>query len=62
MHIDPDLGKAALRISVFILFLAGGMLPFLAPGSAQFSITVITLIIGFVFFGAVIALVRLFSR
>lgn len=62
MYIDPSLGKAALRISLFLIVMGGGMLPFLARDSAGFAITVITLIIGFVFFGLVVALVRLFAR
>ncbi len=62
MNLDPELGKAALRLGFFIVVLAGGMLLFLAPGSAQFAITVITLIIGVVFLGVVILAVRVFSR
>lgn len=62
MQLDPDLGKAALRISLFLIIMGGAMLPFLARDSAGFAITVITLIIGFVFFGVVVTLVRLFAR
>lgn len=62
MSIDPQLGKAALQISLFIIVLAGGMLLFLRPGSPQYVITVFTLIIGLVFFGLVVVLVRRFSR
>ena len=62
MSIDPDLGKAALRMSLFIIVGAVGMLPFMARGSPQFAITVITLLIGLIFFVAVVGLVRWFSR
>lgn len=62
MSLDPQLGKAALTLSLFIIVLAGGMLLFLVPGSAQFAITVFTLAIGLIFFGLVVVLVRRFSR
>ena len=62
MNLDPELGKAALRLGFFIVLLAGGLLLFLTPGSAQFAITVITLIIGVVFLGVVVLAVRVFSR
>ncbi len=62
MSIDPELGKAALRLALFIILLAGAMLVFLAPGSPQFYITVFTLLIGLVFLSAIVFLVRRFSR
>jgi hypothetical protein len=61
MNIDPGMGKAALRLSLFIIVLAAGMLVFLDPGSPQFAITVFTLIIGLAFFGLVVVLVQRFS-
>ncbi len=62
MFVDPELGKAATRLSLFIILLSGGMLFMLPQGTAQFYITVITLGIGLLFLTLVIALVRLFSR
>ena len=62
MNVDPGLGKAALRLSLFIIVLAGGMLLFQPPGTAQFAITVFTLMIGVLFFGLVVAVVKMFSR
>ena len=62
MHLDPEVGKAAFRLSLWIIVLAGGMLFFLTPGSAQFAITVFTLMIGVVFVGLVTIVVRLLSH
>jgi len=62
MNVDPQVGKAAFQISLFIVVMAGGMLLFLTPGSPQFAITVFTLIIGLLFVGLVAVLVRRFSR
>ncbi|HVC35020.1 MAG TPA: hypothetical protein VNL16_16025 [Chloroflexota bacterium] len=62
MNLDPQLGKAALQLSLFIVVLAGGMLLFLRPGSPEFAVTVFSLIIGLVFFSLVVFLVRRFSR
>lgn len=62
MNIDPGIGKAALRLSLFVIVLAAGMLIFLEPGSPQFAITVFTLIIGLVFLGFIVVLVKRMSR
>jgi hypothetical protein len=62
MNIDPGMGKAALRLSLFIIVLAVGMLVFLDPASPQFAITVFTLIIGLAFLGLVVVLVQRLSR
>ena len=62
MYVDPELGKAAMRLSLLIILLAGGMLFMLPQGTAQYYITVITLGIGVLFLAAVIVLVRVFSR
>lgn len=62
MQIDPEVGKAAFRLSLWIIVLAVGMLLFLQPGSAQYAITVFTLMIGLVFVGLVTVVVRWLSR
>jgi hypothetical protein len=62
MNLDPQIGKAALQLSLFIIVLAGGMLLFLSPGSPEFAITMITLAIGLAFVFLVVVLVRRFSR
>ena len=54
--------QAAFRIGVFLIVAAGGMLFFLQPGSAEFSITVVTLAIGCIFVGLVVLLVRGLGR
>lgn len=62
MHVDPELGKAGFRWALFIIVAAGAMLLFLTPGSAQFYVTLFTLIIGLAFLALVIFLVRRYSR
>ncbi len=62
MHVDPELGKAAFRWALFIIVAAGVMLLFLAPGSAQFYVTLLTLAIGLAFLALVIFLVKRYSR
>jgi hypothetical protein len=59
---DPQIGQAGLRIALFLILTAGGMLFLLEPGTAEFSITVVTLGIGLLFAGVVIALVRIVGR
>ena len=59
---SSDLGHAAFRIGFFIVFVAGAMLFFLESGSAEQSITIITLLIGLIFLAVVAVLVRLGNR
>ncbi len=59
---DPQIGQAGFRIALFLILMAGGMLFFLHPGTPEFSITVVTLALGLIFAGVVIALVRLVGR
>jgi hypothetical protein len=60
--VDPSIGKAGLRLGLFIVVLATGMLIFLKPGTPEFVITVFTLLIGLLFIGIIVALVRLLPR
>lgn len=43
---SPQLGQAAFRIAFFVAFVSGGLLFFLKPGSAEFVVSVVTLVIG----------------
>ena len=58
----PEVGQAGFRIGIFLTLMAGGMLLMLEPGTAEFSITVVTLGIGLIFVGLVILLIRVFDR
>ncbi len=44
--ISPQMGRAALRIIVFLVVTALIVLPFVKPGSAEFVVTVVTLALG----------------
>ena len=59
---DPQIGLAGLRIALFLILVAGGMLFFLTPGTAEFAITVVTLLIGLAFAGIIVLLVRIVGR
>ncbi|MDP9371160.1 MAG: hypothetical protein M3Q65_01615 [Chloroflexota bacterium] len=58
----PEIGQAGFRIGLFLVLVAGGMLFLLEPGTPELSITVVTLVIGLVFVGVVVVLVRWFGR
>ena len=58
----PEIGLAGFRIGMFLALTAGGMLLLLEPGTAEFSITVVTLGIGLAFIGLVVLLVRVLGR
>lgn len=44
--ISPQMGRAALRIIVFLVVTSLIVLPFVKPGSAEFVVTVVTLALG----------------
>jgi hypothetical protein len=57
--LDPIALRAALRVAVLILIVAVAMLPFQPPNSAEFVVTVLAAIVGLIFVGLVVVLVRL---
>lgn len=62
MRISPEAGKAAFRLAVFIIVLAALVLLLVRPGSREFVITVLTLVIGLAVVGLVAILTRFAGR
>ncbi len=56
--IGPQVGQAAFRIAFLMVVLSGVMLLILTPGTAEYIISAVTLIIGLVFIGIIWVLVR----
>ena len=52
----PEMGRAGLQIGFFLVIPSALLLWFLEPGTSEYSITVITLVIGLVFLAVVVAL------
>ena len=59
---NPQLGKAWFQIAVFITIVAGGLLFFQRPGTAEFVISIATLALGLLFIGLVVIVIRFGSR
>jgi hypothetical protein len=57
----PELGRAGFRIGIIIVVPSLLLLFFLDPGTAEYVITLVTLVMGVVFLAAVTLLV-LYSR
>lgn len=57
----PELGRAGFRIGFLIVFPSFILMFFLEPGTAEYVITLVTLVMGVVFLVAVTLLV-LYSR
>jgi hypothetical protein len=55
---SPELGRAAFRLGMLIVAPAVGLLLVLTPGTAEHSITIVTLAIGLTFLAGVTLLVR----
>jgi hypothetical protein len=59
---SPEIGKAGFRIALLIVLMAAGLLATLKPGTPEFAITTLTLIIGLVFVGVIVAFARWLGR
>ena len=57
--IGPQLGRAAFRIAFMMVAVSLIMLFVLTPGSAEYTVSVLTLILGLVFAGVILILVRM---
>ncbi len=56
--LSPEAGKLWFRIAVFIVIVAGALLPFQAPNSPEFVITVLALLMGVLFVVALVVMAR----
>lgn len=57
--IGPQVGRAAFRVALMMVGVSAVMLFVLTPGTAEYVISVITLILGLLFIGLIFVLVRL---
>jgi len=60
--LSPEVGRYAFRWAIFIVLLAVGLLLGLRPGTPEFAITLLTLLIGLSFLGVIVVLVRIVGR
>jgi preprotein translocase subunit Sss1 len=56
--LSPQLGQAAFRIAFMMVAMSALMALFLTPGTAEYVISIVTLVLGLVFMGIVFILVR----
>ncbi len=59
---NPEAGQAWFRIAMLITLLSAALLFLVQPGTAEFVVTVTTLVIGLLFIGVIAVLVRRGSR
>jgi hypothetical protein len=55
---NPDAGRAWFRIAMTITLISAALIFFTEPGTAERVVSVITLIIGLLFIGTIILMVR----
>jgi preprotein translocase subunit Sss1 len=60
--LSPELGHFAFRWAIFIVLVAAGLLVTLSPGTPEFAVTVLTLLIGLLFLGVIAFCVRVVGR
>jgi preprotein translocase subunit Sss1 len=56
--ISPQLGRTAFRIAFMMVAVSAVMLLVLTPGTAEFLVSILTLILGLIFVGIIMILVR----
>ena len=59
---DPQIGRVTFKLAFFVTFVAAILLIFLEPGTAEFVVDIIALLVGLVFIGVIIFIVRKNSR
>ncbi len=59
---SPDLGQAWFRVAFFIALVSGVLIPFQAPGSAEFVISATSFVIGLIFIAVIAFVVRRSNR
>jgi hypothetical protein len=60
--LSPEVGRYAFRWAIFIVLSAVGLLATLRPGTPEFAITLLTLLIGLLFVGVLVVCIRLIGR
>ncbi len=55
---DPQMGRTAFRLGMLVTAPSLAMLLFLRPGTAEFSIAVLSVVVGLAFLGAVAVVAR----
>jgi hypothetical protein len=60
--IDPQIGRAAFRLAIFVTGVALVLLLFEERGSAEFYVSLVTVFIGLVAMGVIAFVVRRFRR
>ena len=59
---SPAVGKAFFRIATFVALVSLALLPFLTPGTAEFVVDVLALIVGLLSIAVVAVLARWSAR
>ena len=56
--ISPQLGRMAFRIAFMMVAVSAVMIMVVTPGTAEYVVSVITLVLGIIFMGLIFILVR----
>jgi hypothetical protein len=60
--LSPELGHVAFRWAIFIVLVAAVLLATLTPGTPEFAVTLLTLLIGALFLGVIVVWIRIIGR
>jgi len=59
---NSQMGRAGFHIGFFVVFVSGGLLFMVERNSAEFAITLLTFLLGALFLGVIVALVKWSQR
>ena len=60
--LSPDIGRVAFRWAIFVVLVAGVLLATLTPGTPEFAVTLLTLLVGALFMGILVVWIRVIGR
>jgi hypothetical protein len=60
--LSPEVGRHAFGWAIFIVLVAVGLLATLQPGTPEFAVTVLTLLIGMLFLAILVVCIRVLGR
>ncbi|MCS7220385.1 MAG: hypothetical protein RML36_00805 [Anaerolineae bacterium] len=59
---DPQIGRAGFRIAFYVTMVSAALLFFLRPGTAEFVVTALSLLVGLLFGAVIVGIVWITAR
>jgi len=60
--LSPEIGRVAFRWAIFVVLVAGVLLATLTPGTPEFAVTLLTVLLGALFTAVIVVWIRVIGR